>query len=37
MTGPRPADVIARAFEGVVAEVSEACEHEVLRGTPAPA
>lgn len=29
----RPADVVARAFEGVVAEVGEACAATVLRGT----
>lgn len=31
----RPADVIASAFEGVIHEVTDACQATVLRGTPA--
>lgn len=31
----RPADVVTAAFDGVVAELGEACSATVLRGTPA--
>jgi len=30
----RPADVVAAAFEGIIAEIADACTTPVLRGTP---